>query len=191
MELIVTSEDSLGRLSKTRDREQALASAIADHGRNLLSAIRRRIRDPGEAEDIAQEVFIELLESYDLEQVIDSVGSWLYTVAKNKILDRFRKRKNEDSYREEAMMEAQGEFLSAPGPDQEWSNARLRTQLETALKLLPPEQQEVFIKHELEGQSFQEISEQTGVNVNTLLSRKRYALLFLRDYLQEVFDELE
>jgi len=187
----VTGEDSLGLLSKTERRERALAEAIASHGRNLLSVIRGRIRDQGEAEDIAQEVFVEFLESYDLEQVIGSLGAWLYTVARNKILDRFRKKKNETAYREDLLAGTTTEPISASRPDEEWDRTLLRVKLESALELLPPEQREVFVKHELEGKSFQEISEETGVNVNTLLSRKHYALVFLRQYLKEVFDELE
>jgi RNA polymerase sigma factor (sigma-70 family) len=175
--------------TKTVNREQALASVVETHGRSLLSRISRRIRDQAEAEDITQEVFEEFFEFYDLNLAIESLSAWLFTVAQNKILDRFRRKKTESNYREQSFAESPFSLNAADAPDVAWSNAHLRGEMSEALALLPIEQREVFVQHELEGKSFQEISAETGVSVNTLLSRKRYAILFLRTQLKEIHDE--
>ncbi|MES2745007.1 MAG: RNA polymerase sigma factor [Bdellovibrionota bacterium] len=172
-------------------REQAITEAFSHHGRKLLSLIRGRIRDQVEAEDIAQEVFTDFVEAYDLEVAIESLGAWLYSAARNKIVDRFRRSKNATDYRVREIDQAQGESTSNSRPDEEWDNAILREQIGEAMDTLPPEQLDVFVKHELEGKSYEEISRETGVGVNTLLSRKRYGVLSLRKQLKEVFDEYE
>lgn len=172
------------------DREQVLAEAVDDHGTRLLLLITRRIRDEKEAEDIRQEVFAEFMEAYDVGTVIESLGAWLVRVAQNKIVDRFRRKRTEDNYIETLLQDAPPAPKSGD-PESEWTRSWLRAEIAEALELLSAEQREVFVKHELEGKSFEEIARETGVNVNTLLSRKRYAVLFLREYLKEVYDGLE
>ncbi|RZA17138.1 MAG: RNA polymerase sigma factor [Proteobacteria bacterium] len=183
---------SSGPVSKIDSkREQVIADAFTHHGRKLLSLIRGRIRDQVEAEDIAQEVFTDFVEAYDLEVAIESLGAWLYSAARNKIVDRFRRSKNATEYRVREMDQAQGESTSDSRPDEEWDTSLLREQIGEAMNTLPPEQLDVFVKHELEGKSYEEISRETGVGVNTLLSRKRYGVLTLRKQLKEVFDDYE
>lgn len=153
----------------------------------LRSFIRKRTDSEPEADDVLQDVYETYLEATDLGLAIESAGAWLTTVAKNKILDRFRKKKSEQNYEDAQDYEEQ---FSA-GPEDEWTASWIRTALVAAIEELPPEQSEVFVLHELEGKSFEEISAQTGVNINTLLARKRYAILFLREKLKEIYDELE
>ena len=157
----------------------------------LLSFIKRKVRDQAEAEDIYQDVLEEFLESVDLGKAIESVSAWLVTVAQNKILDRFRRKKTQNDYRDSKLMETSSLSESIDRPDEEWSRKWIREQIIEALELLPAEQREVFIQHELEGKSFEEIADESGIPINTLLSRKRYAVIFLRGYLKEVYDELE
>lgn len=177
--------------NKADQRALAMAEAVKNHGSGLLSMIGGRIRDEIEAQDIAQDVFAEFLEAYDSDQVFDSLRAWLMKVAQNKILDRFRKRKTETSYRETFAAENTDEPASSDLPDDDLTRTWLREQMADALEACPLEQREVFILHELEGKSFEQIATITGRNVNTLLSQKRYATGFLRDYLKEVYDEFE
>ena len=170
-------------------REQAIQDAVDDHGSKLLSIISRRIRDEREAEDIRQEVLAEFMEAYDVGTVIESIGAWLVRVAQNKIIDRFRRKRTEDEYLAETSLEIPQ--AEASDPESEAQRAWMRGEIADAISLLPTDQREVFVLHELEGKSFEEIARATGVGVNTLLSRKRYAVLFLREYLKEVYDGLE
>jgi RNA polymerase sigma factor (sigma-70 family) len=179
-------------VNKTANRDRDLLEAMDTHQVKLRSAIGRRIRDQVEAEDVFQEVVAEFVEAYDLGQVIDSLGAWLVQVAQNKIFDRFRRKKTQNEYRERVLEGADpsGE-VSASQPDEEWTRTLLRLEIADAVELLPEDQRLVFVRHELEGKSFEQIAQETGVSVNTLLSRKRYAVLFLRNYLKEIYDELE
>lgn len=147
-----------------------------------MAFIGRRIRDEVEAKDISQEVFVEFLAAYDVGVAIESLGAWLVRVAQNKIIDRFRRKKTEAEYREEAL-EIEEQIAA--------NDFEVREAILTALSSLPQEQRDVFMKHELEGKSFEEIAKESGENINTLLSRKRYAVLTLRELLKEVYDELE
>lgn len=174
-----------------QNRERALAQAVEDHGERLLAFLGGKLRDRVEAEDLLQEVFAELIESYDLGSAIESLGAWLFRVARNKALDRFRRRKTESTHRAQVIHEADGPAETLDRPDEEWERGWLRVEIVEALELLPPEQLDVFVRHELEGQSFEDISAATGIGVNTLLSRKHAAVLFLREHLKEVYDELE
>jgi RNA polymerase sigma factor (sigma-70 family) len=170
---------------KDRKRDEALTSAVQAHGGQVLSVIRRKLQDEVEAEDVFQEVLEEFMTSYDVGLVVESVGAWLVRVAQNKVIDRFRRRKTESTYRaakESEPVETSGD---------EWTSQWLREEMADALDLLPEEQRTVFVKHELEGKSFEEIAAETGTNINTLLARKRYAVLFLREHLKEIYDELE
>jgi len=145
----------------------------------LRNFIRKRVPDASDAEDILQDVFYELLES---TKPIEQVTAWLFRVASNRIIDRFRKKKPEVSI---------DDLLPSPdaGPEADYARSVLLEELEAALEELPKEQRDVFIAHELEGRSFKQMSEQSGVAVNTLLSRKHYAVLHLRRRLQEIYEE--
>jgi RNA polymerase sigma factor (sigma-70 family) len=146
------------------------------------------IGDQAEAEDIAQDVFAEFVEAYDLGVAIETIGAWMIRVARNKVLDRFRRRKTQEEYRLQTESSTEDEEAADPGND--WLRESLRKGIIAALEELPPEQRDVFIRNELEGKSFEEIAAETGVGVNTLLARKRYAILALREHLKEIYDEL-
>jgi RNA polymerase sigma factor (sigma-70 family) len=171
------------RGDRSPKREEALNEAVAIHRGPLISVIRGLVRDQVEAEDILQDVFEEFIAAYDLGASIERLGAWLVTVARNKILDRFRRKKTRAVYEESLTPQVEA-------PD-DGTRAWIRRELVAALELLPPEQKEVFVMHELEGLSFNEIAAKTRVPLNTLLSRKKYAVDFLRNYLKEVYDELE
>lgn len=163
-----------------------LATVNRQRGR-VLSFVLRMLRDQAEAEDVLQEVLAEYVEAQGLGAVIESAGAWLSRVARNKVLDRFRKRKTQAAHKRLVEGEAPENLF----PANEWMRDWMRAEIADAIGLLPPEQREVFVRHELEGESFQKIAAETGVPLNTLLSRKRYAVLALREYLKEVYDELE
>jgi RNA polymerase sigma factor (sigma-70 family) len=170
-------------------RHDDIADIVDRERSRLRSFIRRRVRDPRDAEDILQDVFSALVEANRLLMPIDHITGWLYRVARNRIIDLFRARtvRNEDS----APLELE-ELLASPrgGPESELARARLLDTLEQAIAALPPEQREVFIAHELEGRSFKDIAAATGVGINTLLSRKRYAVLRLRERLRSTYKDL-
>ena len=183
----------------TERQNQSIQETVKKESPRLLDFIRRRIPDADDAEDILQDVFFQLIENARLFKPIEDVGAWLFTVARNKITDRFRKKKPESL--EKQMLhsrEEEGEMLNLsdilPAKNDSPENKMLRTavmeELEDALDDLPKEQREVFLLHEIDGKSFKEISEITGASVNTLLSRKRYAVLFLRGRLKELYNEL-
>ena|SRR5579872_1070341 len=173
------------RISEVLDREQS----------RLRNFIRRRVRDAEDAEDIFQDVFSKLVEANRLLMPIDHLAAWLFRVARNRITDLFRKKKPESF----SSMAVEGEnellqldeLLPSPedGPEALYTRHALLEELERAIEELPKEQREVFIAHELEGRGFKEMSEETGVSINTLLSRKRYAVRHLRERLQDVYDE--
>lgn len=165
-------------------RDDDLTDIVNRERSRLRSFIRRRVRNPGDAEDILQDVFSALVEANRLLMPIDHITGWLYRVARNRIIDLFRVRTMESLEFEDLLPS------SAAGPDEEYARAALLEALEEALAQLPPEQREVFIGHELEGRSFKEMSAATGVSVNTLLSRKRYAVLRLRERLRQTHDEI-
>lgn len=175
------------RISETLTREQA----------RLRRFIRQRVSDMSDAEDIFQEVFSELIAAYRLMKPVEQVGAWLFRVARNRIIDRFRRQhpavlgNDSLSVGEDGEASSWEEMLPSPeaGPEAAYARRVLLEELETALEELPEEQRDVFVAHELEGRSFQEISEATGIGVNTLLSRKRYAVLQLRRRLQVIHQE--
>ncbi len=157
---------------------------------------RRRVPDPRDAEDILQDAFYKLVEANRLLMPIDHVTSWLFRVARNRITDLFRKKKPE-TFSHASVADEDGELLQTEdllpspdaGPEALYVRNALLDQLELALDELPEEQREVFVAHELDGRSFKELAAETGVSVNTLLSRKRYAVLHLRERLQSIYDE--
>jgi RNA polymerase sigma factor (sigma-70 family) len=176
--------------------DQRISDAVSREQSRLRSFIRRRVADPGDAEDILQDVFYELVEAYRMMKPVEQVTAWLFTVARNRITDLFRKKSREASQNtlpsitedgEEFLLE---ELLPSPnaGPDAAYARSVLLKELDDALDELPAEQREVFVAHELMGYSFKELAEQTGISVNTLLSRKHYAVLHLRERLQAIYD---
>jgi RNA polymerase sigma factor (sigma-70 family) len=155
--------------------------------RRVFSFIKGMVSNESEAEDVLQDVYKEYLEIPDLDE-IENIGGWLVQVARNKIFDRFRKRKVEEEYL--LLTYERAEETDTSSADENLIRSELREDLAEALASLPDEQREVFILHELEGRSFEEISQITGQKMNTLLSRKRYAVLALREYLKEMYNEL-
>ena len=178
----------------------AADSAFRSERKRLFDFIRRRVRTEADAEDILADVFYQMVASYSVTEPIEKMTSWLLTVARNKIIDWYRKRKPESfRQREDDSTRAQNlplnleDILFDPGqnPDVLYERSMLWTELADALDDLPDEQRDVFVMHELEGKSFKEIAEITGEPVNTLLSRKRYAVLYLREALQELYDDFQ
>jgi RNA polymerase sigma factor (sigma-70 family) len=182
------------------EQNQGISKAIARERGRLGRFIRQRVSDAGDAEDILQEVFSELVEAYRLPEPIEQVGAWLFRVARNRIVDRFRKRREEPlpySQLDAEGFEAEGELwleqtLPSPdaGPEAAYMRGVLLKAVSQALEELPEDVREVFIAHELDGLSFKEMAAQSGVNLNTLLGWKRQAVLHLRKRLQTLYDEL-
>jgi RNA polymerase sigma factor (sigma-70 family) len=179
-----------------RDEDRRIAEVVTREQSRLRRFIRRRVPDPRDADDILQDVFHKLVEANRLLMPIDHVTSWMFRVARNRIIDLFRERKTErfgDAARlDEAEHSLRLEELlpsSDEGPDTLYARHVLLDAITLAIGELPEEQRDVFIAHELEGQTFREIAEETGVNLNTLLARKRYAVQHLRKKLQNVYDE--
>src|SRR5215470_15493293 len=171
--------------------DRSIAEAFERQRVRLRGFIRRRVPDPADAEDVLQDVFYELVEAARLVRPVEQVGAWLLTVARNRITDLFRKRRFEAIDREDEDGNDLGELLPAADAGPEFALARriLLEELAAALEELPDEQRSVFIAHELEGRSFKELAATTGTPINTLLSRKRYAVLHLRRRLQAIYDE--
>ncbi len=178
------------------DQDQLIALAMEKEEPRLRSFIRNHVADRSLTEDILQEVFCELIEAYRLMKPIEQVSAWMFRVARNRIVDLFRRRKT-DSLSDEVYGREDGEpvpledLLPSPdeGPEAAYARAVLLDELEEALDELPEDQRAVFLAHELEGLSFKELAAETGVGVNTLLSRKRYAVLHLRGRLQSIYEE--
>lgn len=189
-------DEALSILSMT-EQDRKISQVVAEERPRLRNFIRRRVPDPADVEDIVQDVFYELVEANRMLMPIEHVTGWLFRVARNRIIDLFRRTKL-DSFRDspgagddadELNLE---DLLPAPdaGPDAEYARKVLLDELELAINELPKEQRDVFLAHEVEGRSFEQIAGETGVSINTLLSRKRYAVLRLRRRLQSIYDEL-
>ena len=181
---------SLGQMAIEQDEQ--IADVVTREQSRLRDFIRRRVADPRDAEDVLQDVFYKLVEANRLLMPIDHVTGWLFRVARNRITDLFRKKKPE-SFPDVDDDELHFDDLlpsADAGPEALYARGILLDELDLALDDLPDEQREVFVAHELEGRSFKDISAATGVNVNTLLSRKRYAVLHLRERLHDIYDEL-
>lgn len=178
------------------EQDRQISEIVTRERSRLRNFIRRRVPDPSDAEDIVQEVFYELVEANRLLMPIEHVTGWLFRVARNRITDLFRK-KRPANFSDSAVENEEGELrqiedlLPSPdaGPEALYIRNALLDELDLALDELPDEQREVFVAHELEGRSFKELSAESGVSVNTLLSRKRYAVLYLRERLQNIYDE--
>jgi len=174
-------------------QDQFIAEAFERDEPRLRSFIRKRVLDTGDAEDVLQDVFYELTQAYRLMKPVEQVTAWMYRVARNRIADLFRKQKAvslSDSIDDDAP--ALEDLLPSPdaGPDAIYARNLLFEALDDALEELPEQQREVFIAHELLGRSFNEMSEETGTSLNTLLSRKRYAVLHLRKRLQQMNESM-
>jgi len=178
------------------EQDRKIAEIVVKERPRLRNFIRRRVPDPAEVEDIVQDVFYRLVEANRLLMPIEHVTGWLFSVARNRITDLFRKKKPE-SFSEQATETEEGELLQIEdllpspeaGPDAAYLRSLLLEELELALDELPDEQREVFVAHEMEGRSFREMAEESGVNINTLLARKRYAVLHLRERLRDIYNE--
>jgi RNA polymerase sigma factor (sigma-70 family) len=176
------------------EQDRRIAETVLHERARLVNFIRRRVPDASEAEDILQDVFYEFVAAYRLPQPIEQAGAWLYRVARNRIIDRFRKKKelplpelsdqaDEGTWLDEVLPSADA------GPEAAYARAVLLDELSAALAELPKEQRAVFIAHELDGRSFKELAAESGVGLNTLLARKRYAVLHLRARLQTLYEE--
>ena len=186
-------------IAMTESQNRSIQETVKKESPRLLNFIRKRIPDTSDAEDILQDVFYQLVENTRLFRPVEDITAWLFTVARNKITDRFRKKKTESleeqmshSYEEGGEMLNLADLLPANGESQDMAIFRnmVMRELERALDELPKEQREVFLLHEIDQKSFKKISESTGQSVNTLLSRKRYAVLFLRERLKNLYNEL-
>jgi len=181
---------------KMTGQDQRIGDVVAREGSRLRSFIRKRVADPLDAEDVLQDVFYRLVEANRLLMPIDHVTGWLFQVARNRITDLFRK-KSPDRFSEMDAVSEEGERLAFEdllpsndaGPQEEYLRGVLLDELEAAVAELPREQREVFVAHELEGRSFREMAVASGISVNTLLARKRYAVLRLRERLQDIYEE--
>jgi RNA polymerase sigma factor (sigma-70 family) len=177
-------------------QDRRISEAIEREKPRLRNFIAKRVADQSDAEDILQEVFYELVEAYRMMRPVEQVTAWLFRVARNRITDLFRSKKREASSEPAVDMEdgeelQWEELLPSPeaGPEAAYTRSVLLEEMDAALDELPEEQREVFVAHEFLGYSFKELAEQTGVSVNTLLSRKRYAVLHLRDRLQTIYHD--
>lgn len=177
-------------------QDQQISEAIEREKPRLRNFIRKRVADESDAEDVLQEVFYELVEAYRMMKPVEQVTAWLFRVARNRITDLFRSKKRElssnpagETVGEEDLLWE--DLLPSPdaGPESAYARSVLLEEMDAALDELPKEQREVFIGHELLGYSFKELAERTGVSVNTLLSRKHYAVLHLRERLQAIYDD--
>ena len=183
-------------ITSMNEQDRQISEIVAEERSRLRNFIRRRVPDPSDVEDIVQEVFYELVEANRRLMPIEHLTGWLYRVARNRITDLFRKQKPE-GFSDAAVEDEDGDLLQIEdllpspdaGPEALYVRNLLFEELELALDELPEEQREVFVAHELEGRSFKELSAESGVNINTLLSRKRYAVLHLRERLQSIYDE--
>ena len=190
-------EETLSIPPQTAEQNLRISEVIEREQSRLRSFIRKRVADAGDAEDILQDVLYELVETYRLLQPIERVGAWLYRVARNRIIDSFRKKRPQPF----ADVQAPGadeegallleDLLPSPdvGPEAAYARNVLLEELDSTIEELPEEQREVFVAHEIEGRSFKQLAGETGVSVNTLLSRKRYAVMYLRRRLQAIYDE--
>jgi len=178
------------------EQDMRISEIIAEERCRLRNFIRKRVPLEADVEDLVQEVFYELVRANRMLMPVEYVTGWLYSVARNRITDLFRKKKPEN-FSDAAVEDEEGELfafedlLISPdaGPEEHYLRKLLLDELESALAELPAEQRDVFVAHEFEGRSFKELSEETGVAVNTLLARKRYAVLRLRERLQHIHDE--
>lgn len=179
------------------EQDQRISEVVKLERARLKNFIRRRVPNERDAEDILQEVFYELVEAYRMMKPIERVSAWLYRVARNRITDLFRKRTPETLARDPVAVNEDGEslqledLLPSPdaGPEAAYARSVLLDELDAALDELPEELRRVFVAHEMEGRSFKELAQATGLNVNTLVLRKHYAVIQLRERLEAIYEE--
>jgi RNA polymerase sigma factor (sigma-70 family) len=195
---VTTSMQSPHAPIPAANRDSDLAATLVRERLRLANFIRRRVYDPLEAEDLLQDVLEELVQAYRLPEPLEQVSAWLFRVARNRIIDRFRKNKRRSTDRKRTADESDQEYrlsIQLPGLDQGpealYARSMVLEALQRALDELPPEQRDVFVQHELEGSSFKHMAQSSGVPLNTLLARKRNAVLHLRSRLQAMYDDLE
>ncbi len=187
-------EEVLSIERSTAEQDRRISATMTREQGKLRNFIRKRVADEGDAEDIFQEVFYELVQAYRLMKPVEQAGAWLYQVARNRIIDLFRKTKAVVSpVDDDGDAMPLEDLLPSPddGPDALYTRAVLLEELDAAIDELPAEQREVFVAHEIDDRSFKEISRATGIGINTLLSRKRYAVLQLRRHLRTIYEEFE
>lgn len=190
-------EEVLSMDGATADQNRRISETIAREQARLRQFIRKRVANDSDAEDIFQEVFYELIDAYRLMKPVEQVGGWVFRVARNRIIDLFRSKRPAVLGNDSMLTTEDGEahqwedLLPSPdaGPEAAYARRVLLEELDAALEDLPEEQRDVFVAHEIEGRSFKELSEATGLSINTLLSRKRYAVLQLRRRLQAIYNE--
>jgi len=179
------------------EQDQRISEAIVREQGRLRNFIRKRVPNEADVEDVLQDVFYELVEAYRLMKPIQHFSAWMFRVARNRIIDLFRKKNTEAFLNDRADEDGEPllleDLLPSPnaGPEAAYARTVLLEEIDAALDELPEEQRDVFIAHELRGYSFKELAAQTGVGVNTLLSRKHYAVLHLRQRLQAIYDEFK
>lgn len=181
----------------TIEQDRRISETVLRERGRLRNFIRKRVGDTSEAEDILQDVFFELVEAYRMMKPVEHATAWMFTVARNRITDFFRARKPQVSTQEPVASAEDGaelvfeDLLPSPdaGPEAAYARQVLLEEIDAALEELPEEQREVFIAHEMEGRSFKELAAESGVSVNTLLSRKHYAVTHLRERLRAIYDE--
>jgi RNA polymerase sigma factor (sigma-70 family) len=191
-------EATLTNRRMSTEQDERISATIAREAGRLRAFVRRRVADTAEAEDVLQDVFVELVVAYRLMQPIEQVTAWLYRVARNRITDLFRRKRPLALGDVASSVDEDGDRLAFEdmipsrdaGPEAAYVQAVLLEELDAALDELPEEQRAVFVAHELEGRSFKELAAATGVNVNTLLSRKHYAVRYLRRRLRGIYEEL-
>jgi RNA polymerase sigma factor (sigma-70 family) len=179
------------------EQDQRISEVVKLERARLKNFIRRRVPDERDAEDILQDVFYELVEAYQMMKPIERVSAWLYRVARNRITDLFRKKRPEALASDPVAVNEDGEsllledLLPSPdeGPEAAYARSVLLDELDAALDELPEEQRQVFVAHEMEGRSFKELAQATGLNVNTLILRKHYAVVQLRERLEAIYEE--
>ena len=190
-------EQTLRMPQQIAEQNRQISVVVQRERGRLRNFVRKRVPDTGDAEDILQDVLYELVETYRLIHPVEHAGAWLYRVARNRIVDFFRKKRLValgDAVVERADDEGVltlEDLLPSPdaGPEAAYARSVLLEELNAALEELPVEQRDVFIAHQIEGRSFKELVDTTGVGLNTLLSRKRYAVIHLRRRLQAIYDE--
>lgn len=189
--------DALSIEFMTDEQNRRIAETIEREQTRLRNFIRKRVLDESDAEDILQEVFYELVQAYRMMKPLEQVGAWLFRVARNRIIDRFRGRRQAAPAISTEVVEEADRFpwedLPSPdaGPEAAYARELLLEEIDAALDELPQEQRDVFVAHEFEGRSFRELAAATGLSVNTLLSRKHYAVVYLRRRLRSVYEEFK
>ncbi len=188
----------MAMMEMAAEQDQRIAEVVKVEQARLRNFIRRRVSDARDAEDILQDVFYELVEAYRLVKPVEHVSAWLYRVARNRITDLFRKKRPEALTSDPVGGDENGEALriedllpsADAGPEAAYARSVLIEELDAALDELPDEQKQVFVAHEIEGRSFKELAQSTGLSVNTLVLRKHYAVVHLRERLEAIYEEL-